>query len=147
MKKLILFLILIFLYWSAKKQQPEEVSLNANDAQTLDNLLIFHNLERERLDLPELQLDFNLISYAQNHAEWMSRKNSLTHSNLKNVIWFQRSGENIAWNQADEQAVLSAWMNSQGHRNNILNRKFSHVGFGVARNSKNQIYWCTVFGG
>jgi hypothetical protein len=49
-------------------------------------------------------------------------------------------GENIAWNQPTPEEVMQDWMNSSGHRANILNDNFTHVGFGY-----NDGYWTQTF--
>ena len=86
-----------------------------------------------------------LDDYAQKHAEWMAARNRLRHSSLD--YDFRYRGENIAYNQRTEDEVTDAWMNSRGHRANILNPKFTKVGFGCARNQSGAIYWCACFGG
>ena len=80
------------------------------------------------------------------HSEWMAKKNSMTHSRINNLLSnFSTAGENIAYNQKDEEKVTEAWMNSPGHRANILNKRFTKIGFGMARNSFDKPYWTTVF--
>lgn len=59
---------------------------------------------------------------------------------------YSTAGENIAWNQRTEKEVVRDWMDSSGHRANIMNRNFTKVGFGVARAKNGSLYWCTVFG-
>lgn len=147
MRTVIFLLIIVTFYGVLSKKKNIEVTFSETDPITISNLLDFHNIERSRLELFNLELDFELILYAQRHAEWMATKNLLKHSDLSNIRNFKTNGENIAWNQADEQEVITAWMNSTGHRQNILNPKFKKVGFGVAKNQKNEPYWCTVFGG
>lgn len=110
-------------------------------------LLKLHNKQREYKGRVGLDLDKTLINYAQKHAEWMARKNNLTHSDISVLMGkYHTAGENIAWNQEDEEEVTNSWMNSSGHRANILNRSFSKVGFGVAPAKDGSLYWCTVFG-
>jgi uncharacterized protein YkwD len=55
-------------------------------------------------------------------------------------------GENIAWGQRDANSVMRAWMNSPGHRHNILNCRYRSVGVGVAYNSRGVPYWTQDFG-
>ena len=110
-------------------------------------LLKLHNKQREYKGRVGLDLDKTLINYAQKHAEWMARKNNLNHSDISVLMGkYHTAGENIAWNQEDEEEVTNSWMNSSGHRANILNRSFSKVGFGVASAKDGSLYWCTVFG-
>lgn len=145
----IIFAIISFVFLNSLQKEREnlEVNLKEIDPQIISNLLLLHNVERSRLELQEFELDYELCSYAQKHAEWMAKKNSLTHSDLRKVKNFFITGENIAWNYSNEEEAINAWMNSTGHRKNILNLKFSKAGFGIAKNSKNQTYWCAVFGG
>jgi uncharacterized protein YkwD len=53
-------------------------------------------------------------------------------------------GENVGTNM-EAQALFDGWMNSEGHRNNILNAGFSEIGVGQATRGLYQ-YWCVVFG-
>lgn len=104
-------------------------------------LLQLHNGVRNT----ELQIDLNLDEYAQNHAEWMARREYLKHSRLGGE--YSTMGENIAAGQSNEQEVFDSWMKSAGHRANILNKQFQYVGFGCAVSRRGTPYWCTVFGG
>ncbi|MFB9446593.1 CAP domain-containing protein [Dactylosporangium vinaceum] len=54
-------------------------------------------------------------------------------------------GENIAWGQRDARAVMNAWMNSPGHRANILNCRFRNVGVAVAYDYRGVPYWTQDF--
>lgn len=56
-------------------------------------------------------------------------------------------GENIAWGQRTPAAVMDAWMNSAGHKANILSEKyeFDYIGVGVARDSSGVLYWTQNF--
>lgn len=110
-------------------------------------LLELHNKERESRGLKTYTLDPYLCEYAQKHAEWMAKRNSMKHSNISPLVGkYRTAGENIAWNQKDEAEVVDAWMHSRPHKANILNKNFSKIGFGMARNSRGQPYWCTNFG-
>ncbi len=57
-------------------------------------------------------------------------------------ISYRSAGENIAKGQATPQAVVNAWMNSSGHRANILNSSFTHIGVGYVADGK---YWTQMF--
>jgi uncharacterized protein YkwD len=96
-----------------------------------DTLLSEHNAQRKTHRKLSLKRDSDLENFAQNHLD---------------VEW-NRVGENIAWGPTTESAVTSLWMNSSGHRRNILDEKFSHVGFGFAYSKSGEVYWCAVFGG
>ena len=55
---------------------------------------------------------------------------------------YQSAGENIAYGQTTPQAVVNAWMNSSGHRANILNSSYKQIGVGYVANGQ---YWTQLF--
>lgn len=62
---------------------------------------------------------------------------------IKNFgISFRSAGENIARGYASPQAVVNAWMNSSGHRANILNANYTHIGVGYVSGGN---YWTQMF--
>lgn len=131
-------------YKNNEKEYPKENKEEPSDHNS--KLLKLHNTQRELKGRTGLSLNSELIEYAQKHAEWMAKKNNLKHSDIGVLMGkWHTAGENIAWNQEDEEEVTTAWMNSSGHRANILNRNFSKVGFGVAPAKDGSLYWCTVF--
>lgn len=136
---LIVILLLIVVGCATKPFKTSNI-----DVQILLNL---HNKERALKDRVNLQFDSYLSQYAQDHAEYMAKRNRLVHSDISVLSGkYSRTGENIAWNQQTEEDVVDAWMSSYGHRTNILNKNFTKVGFGVALAKDNSIYWCAVFG-
>ena len=60
-------------------------------------------------------------------------------------ISYRYSGENIAWGQKSPEEVVSAWMNSAGHRANILNAKFTELGVGYRQNERGVNYFTQLF--
>jgi uncharacterized protein YkwD len=60
-------------------------------------------------------------------------------------LQFTAAGENIAYGQRTPAEVMRDWMNSPGHRNNILSRSFSQIGVGLAKNSSGVCYWTQQF--
>lgn len=55
---------------------------------------------------------------------------------------YRTAGENIAYGQRTPQAVVNAWMNSSGHRANILNASYTHIGVGYVEDGR---YWTQMF--
>ena len=89
---------------------------------------------------------------AQGWANWMAANNSLVHNNLNNLISqtsFHTMGENILVGPAGMTVdqMEAAWMNSAGHRANILNGAFSMAGVGYAYDDKGQLWVAVDFGG
>ena len=58
---------------------------------------------------------------------------------------FSAGGENIAYGQRTASEVMNSWMNSAGHKANILSQSFSHIGIGVAKAANGTLYWTQMF--
>ena len=59
-------------------------------------------------------------------------------------VSYRYAGENIAWGQKTPEEVVNAWMNSKGHRENILNSRFTSIGVGLYEQNVTY-YWCQLF--
>lgn len=106
-------------------------------------LLQLHNQTRSERGLSLLLRNQELEQRAQDHAEWMARSGRLKHSRIGKT--FSREGENIAWGSSTSEGTFDQWMNSDAHRNNILDKEFTNIGTGNAK-SKHGYYWCIIFG-
>ncbi len=142
--KPILTLILILLTVSLMGCGSAKMIIDDNISK--EELMLSHNRERALQGLSQMQIDPDLTERAQAWAESMVRKNSLRHSSLSGTD-FRYVGENIAMGQSSVDEVMEAWMNSTGHRHNILGKNYTHAGFGYARFSNGRPYWCAQFGG
>ncbi|WP_396327201.1 CAP domain-containing protein [Hydrogenoanaerobacterium sp.] len=60
-------------------------------------------------------------------------------------ISYTAAGENIAMGQPTPEKVMEGWMNSDGHRKNILSSSFTQIGVGVVKNSNGQYIWTQMF--
>lgn len=118
----------------------------------IEELLLAHNKERHS-SIGALYLHTQLTRAAQKHADWMAKNHTLDHSEngvpfnvrITNEGYkFWTAGENIAMGQTTVKSVMQSWMNSPGHRANILNKSYTDVGFGVAE-SNGRKYWCADF--
>ena len=96
------------------------------------------NAQRVRNGLPALQVDMKLVTTARKHAVWMTNHHSMVHGNYG-------VAENIAAGQPTAGSVVNTWMNSSGHRANILNRGHRRIGVAAYRQPNGQIYWCQQF--
>lgn len=110
------------------------------------------NAERAKEGLAPLTLNVKVSAAAQVRAKEIVTSFSHTRPNgssfataLKEQnISYRRAGENIAWGQKSPEEVVDAWMNSSGHRANIMNENFTSIGVGYHRqNGVN--YWCQLF--
>ena len=101
------------------------------------------NVERTKQGLKELKYDWELARVARYKSEDMRDNNYFSHNSpvygspfdmMKNFgINYKAAGENIAKGQSTPEQVVKAWMNSSGHRANILSTKFTHIGVGYAK--------------
>ncbi|MET8092858.1 CAP domain-containing protein [Micromonospora sp. NPDC005220] len=111
------------------------------------------NAERAKAGCKALSIDDKLMTAAQRHSQDQADHQNMSHTGsdgsnagvrLDRVGYAWRTyGENVAWNQKTPAAVMDAWMNSSGHRANILNCAFTEIGVGIA--SSNGPYWTQVF--
>lgn len=119
-------------------------------------LLDLHATRRKTAGLPQLTPHTRLDSAAQSHAEWMAANDKMSHTGAGGSSFWDRvkkagykgrgGGENIAAGYRTPESVLIGWWNSAGHKRNILNPNWDHVGFGHATSQRTgRIYWCTVF--
>lgn len=96
------------------------------------------NHQRRHFGLPPLELCPSLLKSARQHATWMTTTGKLTHSTA-------HVGENIAMGQTSCPEVVAAWMNSPGHRANILNPAYRRIGAASYTTPDGTIYWCQQF--
>ncbi len=126
------------------------------DMSVANQILSIVNKERAANGLPALTLDTQLCTAAQAKAEDMKAKNYFSHTSptygspfemmKKFGISYRAAGENIAKGQKTPQAVMSAWMNSDGHRKNILGKSYTQLGVGYVYNNGSP-YWVQLFKG
>lgn len=111
------------------------------------------NEERAKAGLPALTIDVNTEAAALVRAKEIKQSFSHTRPNgtqfataLKEQgVSYRGAGENIAWGQKSPEAVMQAWMNSDGHRANILNPKFTKIGVGHYQDANGTNYWTQLF--
>jgi uncharacterized protein YkwD len=96
------------------------------------------NAQRAKYGLPPLSVDRSLIQTARTHAAWMTNNRTMQHT-TKPV------GENIAMGQRNTGEAVNAWMNSPGHRANILSNGYKRIGVAAYRTPDGTCYWCQQF--
>ena len=112
------------------------------------------NLERVKQGLKPLTMDWQLSRVARIKSQDMKDKGYFSHTSptygspfnmLKSFgISYRFAAENIAKGQRTPEAVVSSWMNSSGHRSNILNPNYTKIGVGYVANGN---YWTQMFTG
>lgn len=110
------------------------------------------NQKRAENGLKALTYDWELCRVARYKSQDMKDKRYFSHTSptygspfqmIKNFgISYRSAGENIARGYATPEAVVNGWMNSSGHRANILNSSFTHIGVGYVADGN---YWTQMF--
>jgi uncharacterized YkwD family protein len=130
---------------------PITDSLSSVEAQVVKLV----NAERGKRGLHMLTTAANVSNAARVKAQDMVNKKYFSHTSptygspfnmMENMgIRFSAAGENIAMGQRSAQEVMTAWMNSPGHRANILNPSYTVIGVGAAKTSSGTLYWVQEF--
>jgi len=129
---------------------------NIDDIKAQENEVIrLVNAERAKNGLPALKANWELSRVARYKSQDMIDKNyfaqqSPTYGSPFDMmesfgIRFSAEGENIAKGQRTPAEVMNAWMNSPGHKSNILSRSYTEIGVGLARNKNGVCYWTQMF--
>lgn len=110
------------------------------------------NVERQKAGLKPLQIDEKLMASARQKSADMSKNNYFDHNSptlgspfdlmKANGVTYRSAAENIAMGQRTAEEVVKAWMESPGHRQNILTPEFTHIGIGFVQNGN---YWTQQF--
>jgi len=125
----------------AETAEPTAAAAESSDDDLLEiekNIIAYTNAERARYGLPALQPDKRLMSTARRHCAWMASRRNMVHGRYG-------VAENIAMGQPHSQQVVRSWMNSSGHRANILNRGHHKIGVAAYRAASGVIFWCQQF--
>ncbi|MCH1627281.1 CAP domain-containing protein [Ferdinandcohnia quinoae] len=142
-----------------QKQAPAKNNTNANTNQPATGASQFEakvieltNAQRSKNGLPALKTDSALSKVARAKSTDMQQKNYFSHTSptygspfdmMKQFgVTYRTAGENIAKGQPSPEQVVNAWMNSAGHRKNILSKDFTHIGVGHTSNGN---YWTQEF--
>lgn len=133
-------------------EQPQQASYAVNQFE--QQVVQLTNAERAKYGLAPLKLDLELSKVAREKSQDMARNSYFSHTSptygspfdmMKQFgISYRAAGENIAKGQTTPEQVVNAWMNSEGHRANILNSNYTHIGVGYVSNGN---IWTQMFVG
>ena len=120
---------------------------------TEEQVVALVNQERAAAGCGPVSADGGLASVARAHSEDMRDRGFFDHTNLDGLDPFDRAdragvaarAENIARGQVDAADVMNSWMNSAGHRANILNCGLTRLGVGIAEGGGGP-WWTQLFG-
>lgn len=136
-------------------QEGKEQLMDSETTNQATEVLNLVNKERKKNGLKELILDNQLTSVANIKAKDMADKGYFSHNSAtygspfemlqRFGIEYSTAGENIAGGQSTPQEVMTDWLNSSGHRANILNSNYSKLGVGFYEGGQLHTYWVQMF--
>jgi uncharacterized protein YkwD len=122
------------------------------DQQILDLV----NKERSKVGAKPLKLNEKLDRAADEHSIDQAAHNKMSHNGSNGSKFgdrikqdgylFSSAAENVAAGQKNPMQVMESWMNSSGHRTNILNPQLENIGIGSATSSNGTLFWTQDFG-
>lgn len=133
---------------------PTPSSYSAAESRIFDLI----NAQRRHQGLRPLvfnpQLDRMAKIQAQNMARFKKMAHTIPDASLPTLgdraryvgYVYGRISENVALDYPSAETVVEGWMNSRGHRGNILDREVVETGIGIARSAGGGVYYCQVFG-
>lgn len=120
-----------------------------------DEVIRLVNIQRANAGLQTLTQNWQLSRVARYKSQDMIDKGYFAHTSptygspFKMMesfgIRYSAAGENIAMGQRTPSEVMNAWMNSPGHRNNIMSPSFTQIGVGLAKDKNGRMYWTQMF--
>ncbi|WP_208589523.1 CAP domain-containing protein [Gracilibacillus suaedae] len=135
-----------------EQEQTTENNQNADISEFEQEVVALTNEERQKQGLPALEIDAELSKVAKQKSEDMATNGYFSHNSptygspfdmiQQAGIDYRTAGENIAKGQQTPEEVVNAWMNSEGHRANILNENFTHIGVGYVEQGN---HWTQQF--
>jgi uncharacterized protein YkwD len=122
-----------------------------------NEVLRLTNVARQEEGCSALRMDAKLRTAARRHSTDMARFGFMSHTGHDGsgpaqrirAAGYQITGtwaENIARGYPSPEAVMDGWLNSPGHRANILNCSLRAIGVGVVRSAGGRVYWTQDFG-
>lgn len=137
-------------------QKPAATPAVSSDYATFQKRVVeLVNAERAKNGLKPLKMNAQVNKTATLKSQDMAKLGYFDHNSptygspfdmmKKYGISYRTAGENIAMGQTTPEQVMKGWMNSPGHRANILKSSFTEIGVGVAKNSSGRLYWTQQF--
>jgi len=150
----LLVLFIAFFSCSDESDPTDNQLLNVvfpADASVADQILILVNQHRQSIGLSTLIANDTAAELAAEHNIYMIQQNAISHDNFKtrssalqDQLNARRVGENVARFQRSAQDVVTAWLNSPGHRENIEGN-YSKSGIAATKDSNGKFYYTHLF--
>lgn len=149
MNRIALIVLFVIALPLAAEEKPDEFKLTKEEQEVLE----LTNKERQTAGLPALKPNKKLFIAARAHSANMAAKNELNHTldckgpgeRLADAKYAHRGwAENCAAGQRTPAEAVMSWMNSDGHKANILSQH-AEIGIGIAATADGMRYWTQVF--
>ena len=145
--------VLLFVLALARAGETPAYKLSERESKILEQT----NQERKKKDLPPLKHNPLLSRVARAHSANMGKQMKMEHTldgkspfdRMREAGYqFRRAGENVAFGypKMPTMDIIRAWMESKGHRENILSTDYTEIGVGAAEGMDGKIYYTQVFG-
>ncbi|MCP3030929.1 CAP domain-containing protein [Halobacillus sp. A1] len=132
--------------------QPDEKDVDEVHGDIHEQVVQLTNEAREEQGLEPLKFSKEVTKVAQEKSEDMSENNYFSHTSPEhgspsqmlqdNGVDFRAAAENIASGQRSPEEVVEGWLNSEGHRKNIMNENMTEIGVGFEEDGN---YWTQMF--
>ena len=132
-----------------------ETAAQVDATEQAKQVLELVNKERSKQGLKPLKLSDELTNVATEKARDMAENGYFDHNSptygspfdmLRRFgVQYSAAGENIAAGQKTPEDVMDSWMNSSGHRANILNKNYAEIGIGYVEGGSYGTYWVQLF--
>lgn len=139
----------------ANSETGTETAERTEATQQAREVLKIVNQERQKQGLEPLVISAKLTDIANKKAQDMADNGYFDHTSptygspfdmLKRFgVQYTAAGENIAAGQKNATEVMDSWMNSSGHRANILNANYEQIGIGYVEGGRWGTYWVQLF--
>lgn len=157
-KLLVLTLFSTFLFSCSNDNSNEEMDLAARNEinvsySSIENeIATLINAHRAQNGMQPLNI-YNIVSSeADTHTNYMVETGQVNHANFgrrhQNLVNFAGAksvAENVAYGYSSAEAVVNAWLNSEGHRENIENADFTDFGISTESNNEGRYYFTNIF--
>ncbi|MET3681938.1 putative YkwD family protein [Alkalibacillus flavidus] len=135
--------------------QTNETGDVTTNQSIVDQVIQLTNEKREENGLSPVKFDEELTDVAQRKSVDMADQNYFSHQSPtygspfdmldQFGVSYTGAAENIAAGQPTPEQVVTNWMNSEGHRKNILNDSWTHIGIGYEDSGRMNPYWTQMF--
>ncbi|MET2984373.1 CAP domain-containing protein [Aureibaculum conchae] len=143
-----LVILMIFSITGCSEDESDEIIVETS---ITDEILTLVNAHRESKGLEKLSRNTTADNLAIDHSKYMIAQDKISHDNfkartenLKRNENAKGTGENVAYGYNTAQKVVTAWLNSSGHKENIEGN-FTHTGIAAIQNSEGTYYFTQLF--